>query len=172
MKNLRIITLTIIGLLICFGSSAQLKVSLTNKTSIELPKGAVWYNDSTYTNRLADNLDSKHPKVNLYKNTYKYNGMTLKFREISSVSSQYLLNIQKALNRVNKKEAILKEINGNHILIDESNQNNAGSYRFFCLNKKYTIGFTGIITYNTSKNNKEYYLNIIDGIINTIKFSE
>ena len=172
MKNLRIITLTIIGLLICFGSNAQLKVSLTNKTSIQLPKGAEWYNDSTYTNRLADNLESKRPKENFYKYTYKYNGMTFKFREITSVSNQYLINVQKGLNRTNKKEAILKEINGNHILIDDSNQNNVGSYRFFWLNKKYTIGFTGIITYNTSNNNKEYYLNIINGIINTIKFTE
>lgn len=162
--------LTFIAILSCLFSYAQLNISLPNNVIVQLPKGVVWYNDSTYTNRLADNLEVRRPKTNFYKYTYKVNNMTLKFREIASISDQYIINLQRALNSVNKQQTIIKEINGNHLLIDASNQNNIGNYRFYCLNSNYTAGITGIITYNTSNNSNEHYLNIINDILKSIKF--
>lgn len=50
------IKLTIVGLLSSLFSYAQLNVNLPKNITLQLPKRAVWYNDSTYTNRLAERL--------------------------------------------------------------------------------------------------------------------
>lgn len=173
MKNNRTIIFTIVCILNSLFSYAQLNVKLPTNITLQLPKGAVWYNDSTYTNRLADRLGSKRFSENINKYTYKFKEMVLKFNEINStIGKDYLIKEKRSLELDFKKEAVLKDINGNQFVIMVYSSKQSNVCIFSCINPAGTKGVRGSINFNELQNNKEYYFNIIDEMLKTIRFVE
>lgn len=167
--------LAIVFLLSCLFSYAQLNVSLPNNISLQLLKGTVLYNDTAYTNRLADNLGINRKRLNdkLNKNTYKFKDMVLKFWTIDSfIGKDYLTKEKNSLESDFKKDAVLKEINGNQFVIMMANRKETGIYIFKSINQNSTKGLRGSISFKTLQNNKDYYLNVIEEMLKTVKFEE